>query len=62
MLAFRYKEMKIGWHDASHMTKMGERGGLMVSASDSGARGWGFDTYLRRVVSFEQDTFTPQKY
>ena len=22
--------------------------------SDSGARGWGFDTYLRRVVSFSK--------
>ena len=32
----------------------GERGGLMVSASDSGARGRGFDTYLRRVVSLSK--------
>ena len=30
-------------------------------ASDSGARGWRFDTYLRRVVSLSKDTFTPQK-
>ena len=31
------------------------------SASDSGARGWGFDTYLPPVVSLGKDTFTPQK-
>ena len=30
-------------------------------ASDSGARGRGFDTYLRRVVSLSKDTFTPRK-
>ena len=29
--------------------------------SDSGARGQGFDTYLRRVVSLSKDTFTPRK-
>ena len=29
--------------------------------SDFGARSWGFDTYLRRVVSLSKDTFTPQK-
>ena len=30
-------------------------------ASDSGARGRGFDTYLRRVVSLSKDTFTSRK-
>ena len=30
-------------------------------ASDSKARGWGFDTYFCRVVSLSKDTFTPQK-
>ena len=30
-------------------------------ASDSGARGRGFYTYLRRVVSLSKDTFTPRK-
>ena len=30
-------------------------------ASDSGARGRVFDTYLRRVVSLSKDTFTPRK-
>ena len=30
-------------------------------ASDSGASGRGFDTYLRRVVSLSKDTFTPRK-
>ena len=29
--------------------------------SDSGARGRGFDTYLRRVVSLSKDRFTPPK-
>ena len=29
--------------------------------SDSGARGWGFTTYLRRVVSLSKDAFTPRK-
>ena len=29
--------------------------------SDSGARGRGFDTYLRRVVSLSKKTFTPRK-
>ena len=29
--------------------------------SDFGARGMGFDTYLRRVVSLSKDTFTPRK-
>ena len=29
-------------------------------ASDSGARGKGFDTYLCRVVSLSKDTFTPR--
>ena len=29
--------------------------------SDSGARGLGFDTFLRRVVSLSKDTFTPRK-
>ena len=29
--------------------------------SDDGARGWGFNTYLRRVVFLSKDTFTPQK-
>ena len=29
--------------------------------SDSGARGRGFDTYLRRVVSLSKDTFTFRK-
>ena len=28
-------------------------------ASDSGARGRRFDTYLRRVVSLSKDTFNP---
>ena len=32
-----------------------------VRASDSRARGQGFDTYLRRVVSLSKDTFTPRK-
>ena len=30
-------------------------------ASDSGARGRGFDTYLLRVVSLWKDTFTSRK-
>ena len=30
-------------------------------ASDSGAIGRGFDTYLRRIVSLSKDTFTPRK-
>ena len=30
-------------------------------ALDSGARGWGFDTYLSHVVSLSKDTFTPRK-
>ena len=30
-------------------------------ASDSGARGRGFDTYLRCVASLSKDTFTPRK-
>ena len=30
-------------------------------ATDSGARGRGFDTYLRRIVSLSKDTFTPRK-
>ena len=30
-------------------------------ASDSGAKGRGLDTYLRRVVSFSKDTFTHRK-
>ena len=29
--------------------------------SDSGARGRGFDAYLRRVVSLSKDTYTPMK-
>ena len=29
-------------------------------ASDSGARGWGFDAYLHHVVSLSKDTFTPR--
>ena len=29
--------------------------------SDSGARGWGFDTYLCHVVSLCKETFTPLK-
>ena len=29
--------------------------------SDSGVRGWGFDTYLCHVVSLSKDTFTPRK-
>ena len=29
--------------------------------SDSAARGGGFDTYHRRVVSLSKDTFTPRK-
>ena len=29
-------------------------------ASDFGARGRGFDTYLSRVVSLSKDTFTPR--
>ena len=30
-------------------------------ALDSEARGWGFKTYLRCVVSLSKDTFTPRK-
>ena len=30
-------------------------------ASDSEARGRGFDTYIHRVVSLSKDTFTPRK-
>ena len=39
------------------------RGARLLSgrASDSGARGRGFDIYLRRVVSLSKDTFTPPK-
>ena len=37
-----------------------ERGGLVVE-SDSEARGRGFDTYLRRVVSLSKEAFTPRK-
>ena len=29
--------------------------------SDPGARGRGFDTYLRRIVSLRKGTFTPRK-
>ena len=29
--------------------------------SESGARGRGFDAYLRRVVSLSKDTFIPRK-
>ena len=40
----------------------GEHGGLVVESLDSGARGLGLDTYLRRVVSLSKDTFIPEKY
>ena len=33
----------------------------LCRASDPGARGRGFDTYLRRVVSLSKDTFTSRK-
>ena len=41
----------------------GRRGAQWPSgmASDSGARGRGFDTYLRRVVSLSKGTFTLKK-
>ena len=39
---------------------VGERGGLMVSASDSGARGRGLDTYLHRVVSLSKTHSLPK--
>ena len=29
-------------------------------ASDSGARGWGFETYLRRVVSLRKTLYSPK--
>ena len=32
-----------------------------VRVSDSGARGRGFGTYLRCVVSLSKDTYTPRK-
>ena len=38
----------------------GERGGLVVE-SPTPERGWGFDNYLRRVVSLSKDTFTSRK-
>ena len=41
----------------SHIEDRRERGGLVVE-SDSGGRGRGFDTYLRRIVSLSKDTFT----
>ena len=41
----------------------GERGGLVVRASDSGERGQEFDPHSgRRVVSLSKTQFTPQKY
>ena len=47
-------------HDAAHML-IGERGGSDSGrVSDSGARGWGFETYLRHVVFLEQDTLLPK--
>ena len=30
-------------------------------APDFGGRGWGIDTYIRRIVSLIKDTFTPRK-
>ena len=41
-------------------SSLGERGGLMVSASDSGARGRRFDTYLRCVVSLSKKHSLPK--
>ena len=43
-----------------HYVFIGECGSLVVEAR-SGARGRGFDTYFRRVVSLSKDTFTPRK-
>ena len=42
--------------------KIGERGGLVVRALDSGVRGRGFDPHSgRHIVSFqEQDTLFPK--
>ena len=45
-----------------HNTYIGRRGGLVVSASDSGARGRGFDPHSgRRVVSLSKIHLLPQK-
>ena len=32
-----------------------------TSEQEVGGGGWGFDTYLSRVVSLSKDTFTPRK-
>ena len=39
---------------------LGERGGLVINASDSGSRGRGFEPHSGCVL--EQGTFTPQKH
>ena len=38
------------------------RGALWLSgrASDSGARGWGFENYFRRVVSLSKTLYSPK--
>ena len=38
----------------------GERGGSVVRVSDSGARGPGFETYRRRVVSLSKTLYSPK--
>ena len=41
--------------------KKGVCGGIVIESHDSGARGRGFDTYLRGVVSLSKVIFTPRK-
>ena len=47
----------------SNTSHIGERGDLVLRASDYGGRGRGFDPHMgRRVVSLSKTQFIPQKY
>ena len=46
----------------SSFLQVGERGGLVVNAADSGSRGRGFEPHSGQTVLCEQGAFTPQKY
>ena len=57
LYAFVFAYAKISFFSRRGFYK---RGGLVVSASDSGARGRGVDSYLRRVVSLSKTHSFPK--
>ena len=42
--------VKVGWITEFYICRLGERGGLVVNASDSGSRGRGFEPHSGQTV------------